>query len=155
MRSVQLSFGAYQHHSQTWNIAFNPPTQSTLYFCVSLWHNNNSHAGSFLSLIPPKISLTFPGTFIVSDTLVLFFKSCNAGTAIYQHTTKNSRCGIANVIVDNNSGTLIDVSNGTNTTTDPIPVIHFAKSVLSSGEDHTINITFFEIGEPMKLYLEA
>ena len=65
------------------------------------------------------------------------------------------RCGIANVTVDNNSGTLIDVSNGTNTTTDPIPTIHFAKSGLSSDEDHTINITFPEIGELKGPYLEV
>ena len=77
-----------------------------------------------------------------------------AGTAIYWHATQNPRCGIANVTVDNNFGTLIDVSNNTNTTTDPIPAILFSQSGLSFGKNHTINITFFAIGELKGNYLE-
>lgn len=76
-----------------------------------------------------------------------FIRQCIAGTAIYWHATQNPRCGIANVIA-------VDVSSGTETTTDPIPAILFAKSGLSSGKNHIIDITFVAVGELNGPYLE-
>ena len=76
------------------------------------------------------------------------------GTAIYWHATINPRCGIANVSVDNDAGVLVDASNGTSTSSTPMPAILFSRGGLEPEKSHLINISLFAIGELGGPYME-
>jgi hypothetical protein len=58
------------------------------------------------------------------------------------------------VLIDDDTGVLIDTSNGATTNTTPIPTILFRMSGLETGRSHLINIMFFAHGELGGLYLE-